>query len=438
MKQKFSFYNYCFSHNKKNFLYNILSTSLVEVDDKILYAFKQNDVSLVPLEYMAAMRQEGFIVDFNIDEKLIYKEYFDYARFSSQGLMINFIPSYNCNLACPYCIQGHNKSCKKMSISEVSAVIKFAEQQILESKGRIKGIFPFLYGGEPMLSKQELIFFCSEIKRISDLHGIKPNYTMTSNMTLFDDSMLDMMREYQIHVQVSIDGLKEEHDKRRIYKNGQGTYDIIINNLKKLCAAGLKHLITIRLNIDKDNLKHAEEIFNSVKEYSDDVYFGYLREYSDLNANYKNDCIAVDKYYDITTEVFDEILKKNNRLLYPSLGKKSPCSINSENKFFIDPYLNVYKCDMLLNQPECRAGTLDLDGNFHKEAGYYQQMSFSPFEFEKCRNCKYLPICGGGCPGKKYGDRKAKDGNIMFYDCTHNEKILLTYLKNYVDRHEEE
>lgn len=440
MDIKFSFYNYIFEYHAKKYLYNILSTSLIEIDENLMKAVKNNDVSQIPQEYVQAMIDEGFLVDKNMDESLSYKFYYDHVRFfeRADSLELTLIPSYNCNLACPYCVQGHSKSSKKMSVHEAEAVIRFIKNKILGSEVQIKRMGISLYGGEPMLSKKELQYLCSEINKLAKKHDIKMFYSMVSNLTLLDEDMINMIKENQISVQVSIDGVKPEHDKRRIYKNGKGTFDVILNNLKKLCNAGLKHLITIRLNTDKNNISNAEETFNNVKEYSDDIYFSFLREYADFNTNYRNDCVSIEDYSNNETKVFNEILRKNNRKVYPGIGKKSPCAMNAENKFFIDTYLNVYKCDMLLNQPECRVGTLDLDGNFHREAQFFQQMAFSPFEFEKCRKCKFLPICGAGCPAQKYGDKNKKDGKLLEPECKYNESILLTYLKGYVDRHEEE
>lgn len=435
MEQKFSFYNFLFAHQGKYYLYNLLSTSIIEIDENIYLSVKNNDVSQLKHEYTEAMRQEGFIVDKNTDESLVYKYYYDSARFfrRADSIAITLVPTYNCNLSCPYCYQGQSKSAKKMSLEHIQAVIKFVENQLLEGKGLIKSITCLIYGGEPLLCKQELVYYCSEIKRLSLNYGAEARFAMTSNMTLLDSAMLDMIRKYQINVQVSIDGTKDEHDKRRIYKNGKGTYDVILSNIKKLYEAGLKHLITIRLNVDKHNVKNIEESFCVVKDYSDDIYVGQLREYGDNLAEYKKECVGVRDFSLMMPAISDKTTKKYKHEKYPMFGKQSPCYINSKSKFFVDTYLNVYKCDLLLNQPECRVGTLDFEGNFHKDAGYYQQMAFSPFEFEKCRKCKLLPLCGAGCPGQKYGDKNKKDGNIMDYTCSWDEEMLLVYLKNYVE-----
>ena len=56
---------------------------------------------------------------------------------------------------------------------------------------------------------------------------------------------------------LSIDGIKEEHDSRRIYKNGKGTYDIILENERAIAKEDVSRLYgngetaETRIKIDK-------------------------------------------------------------------------------------------------------------------------------------------------------------------------------------------
>ena len=98
----------------------------------------------------------------------------------------------------------------------------------------------------------------------------------------------------------------------------------------------------------------------------------------------------------------------------------------------IDCNLNVYKCELLINRPECRVGYLLEDGTFIKEPNFYNQMSISPFESKKCTDCKFLPLCGGGCQGTEYIEKGKKDGNTNLYQCVISDETIKEYLKSYV------
>lgn len=123
---------------------------------------------------------------------------------------------------------------------------------------------------------------------------------MTSNFTMIDESLIDFIEEYDISTQVSIDGTPEQHDLRRKTKAGSGTYKTIVSNLDKMRGRGLKSKITIRINLDKDNVSDAEAILKGLTPYSDDIYFGYLDSYSGKNDEYNN-CIDCNDYSTINT-----------------------------------------------------------------------------------------------------------------------------------------
>ena len=435
---KASFYNHYINVNAKKYVYNLLTTSLAELDEKSFEALKNEDLSKLDSETVIAMKKEGFLVEKNADEALMYKNYYDSVRLGegAQKLAITLVPSYNCNLACPYCLQGSGKLTKKMSQEDIDAVLKFIYLKLSENESNIpiKTLIIALYGGESMMNKKDLIYFCTETKKLAEKFQISVEYQTTTNLTLLDDSMIDMIEKFQVCLQVTLDGAREQHDKRRITKNGGGTYDLIISNLDKLVKRGLKHLITIRINMDSENIQDAEKVFEEASKYSDDVYFGFLQSFNGYNDEYKEHCVTEEDQSLIVAKKFDEILESKNFTVPQTFGKKSPCSICSRNRFYFDCNLDVYKCELLLNQPECRIGKLNLDGTIELEANYYQQMNFSPFEFEKCKSCKLLPACAGGCPAKKYIELGNKDGNLMLSNCYIDEKSLDYFLTEYIER----
>jgi uncharacterized protein len=432
---KFSFYNIFFDIDNKHYIYNTLSTALAQIDDKTFSSVKKNDITSLDPEYIDEMLNQRFLTDSQINESLEYLYFYNHIRFgrSAKSLAINFIPSYSCNLACPYCMQGQSKTNARIKLEDIDKILLFVSNTIENSftgNMPINKVFTHLYGGEPLLQKPALIYFCDGIMNIVKKHGCEINFSMTSNMTLLDDEIIDFFKKYQINVQISIDGTGEQHDKRRIYADGSGTYKTILDNLKKFSGNGLKDLVVIRLNIDKDNLKDAENIFTAVHEYSNDVYFGFLDSFKGYNDSFLSHCVSNEIYPEIVSKTFNDIYQKYGQAASVSFGKMSPCSLNSENKYFIDLFLNVYKCEMLLNQPENRVGYIDNGGQFIRTSGFYQQMNRTPGLFPECMKCRLLPLCAGGCAGKAF----INDGNIDKSLCMFNEQSLIVYLKDYISR----
>ena len=52
-------------------------------------------------------------------------------------------------------------------------------------------------------------------------------------------------------MQITVDGLKMQHDKRRHLRNGDGTFDKIYKNLKLFEEYSIR--VDVRMNVDNEN-----------------------------------------------------------------------------------------------------------------------------------------------------------------------------------------
>ena len=437
MEYKNSVYNVFFSGGSEQYVYNMLSTAISEINTEIKQALSDGNLQAIPPEIQDELIKEGFMVEKGSNEADKYQYYYDSARFSraTDSLSIVFIPTYGCNLRCTYCYEGNDKNFKKISFADIDRIILFIKGRILASfdETPIREIQAQLYGGEPMTCKRELEYYCGELKKLADEYRLSVNFSMVSNFTLLDDPMADLISKYDITTQVSIDGTKKEHDLRRVRVDGSGTYDAIIANLSSIVNRGLKKNITIRINTDLDNIDEAESVFNEMLKYSSDVYFGVLTKYNGCNDAFSSDCLDSSVAGEILSKLTSRLYAKYNMDIPQHFGKKGPCALNCENKYMIDCNLDVYKCDLLINHKECRVGHIDERGNLELFDGFYSQMSFSPFKFEKCRCCKMLPMCGGGCPATEYLNRGKTDGDLNIASCAVSEESLRSCLIDYVD-----
>jgi uncharacterized protein len=83
---------------------------------------------------------------------------------------------------------------------------------------------------------------------------------------------------------------------------------------------------------------------------------------------------------------------------YPTTGRA--CSAQQTQSFVVDCDGDMYKCWNVVGQKQRSVGTL-----FEFTAKTRQQameearwMTWEPFAYEKCRNCRGLPLCMGDCP----------------------------------------
>jgi radical SAM protein with 4Fe4S-binding SPASM domain len=73
-----------------------------------------------------------------------------------------------------------------------------------------------------------------------------------------------------------------------------------------------------------------------------------------------------------------------------------PCEAMREHSYTIDPIGDIYKCAILSGRKEYAIG--NIADNLTEVYFSPQNVSFMTIEMpDKCKECKYIPICGGGC-----------------------------------------
>ena len=88
------------------------------------------------------------------------------------------------------------------------------------------------FGGEPFL---ELALMEDIIAYIHTKDVSNPiTFNITTNGTLFNDTILRFIRRHNIQLSISIDGPEHIHDKKRKYKNGRGTLKKVLKNLEEI------------------------------------------------------------------------------------------------------------------------------------------------------------------------------------------------------------
>lgn len=202
-----------------------------------------------------------------------------YLSESDKVLFFNIWVTRYCNFSCRYCYESEDKPSAYLSESTADRTVDF----ILDMFRRdgYTALWINFHGGEPMLNTKLI----KHIVEAICLQDIRLYTSMTTNCSVWDDEICDYIQE----LTVSIDGLKETHDRNRIQHNGNGTYDNIIGNALKYLekngnvrlrmvvspdtvtelAEGIKHLASLGFNeiiagVDYFSDLWNEELFNEL------------------------------------------------------------------------------------------------------------------------------------------------------------------------------
>ena len=149
---------------------------------------------------------------------------------------MNLEVTEHCNLRCHYCTVEYNRTNerKRMSTKTALAAIDFFythSSDVSDIKWRFLGF----YGGEPLL-EFELIRRCVDYARAKfGSDGVR--FTLTTNGVLLDENKAGYFAENQFNIFVSVDGPQRIHDKHRVDRAGNGSYERTINGLRSLLRA---------------------------------------------------------------------------------------------------------------------------------------------------------------------------------------------------------
>ncbi|OGF06370.1 MAG: hypothetical protein A2509_06390 [Candidatus Edwardsbacteria bacterium RIFOXYD12_FULL_50_11] len=388
-------------------LYNTFTTALIKLTkekaEKIKITLKLNDLNELETDEYNLLINNGFIINNKINE--IDQVKFRYYRgvFNSRDFRVTIVPTLNCNLNCPYCFE-RDKRDENITLKEYEEIYKFIDKQLFICQPNDFGIS--WYGGEPLLEVDTIENISNKIDIICKNNNIKRACdSIVTNGYLLDEDCAKRLFNCGIKkIQITLDGDRDAHNKQRILKNGEGTFDKILNSI--IIAQRYFELVTVRFNTNKSNhegivrlLKNKSDIFNKNNIV---ISVGRLKNYLGgiVSKENDNDCLNgfelqniqgyIDNYY--------KRVKTVNKM--PIQIKHTNCGAESHKCFIIGPKLKIYKCAEALGYSDS-VGFI-VDGDFQPNEVFWQWFNYNIFNNnEKCMSCKYVPMCMGGCPSSR-------------------------------------
>lgn len=244
-----------------------------------------------------------------------------------------------------------------------------------------------LYGGEPLLYPEVCHLLAGETKLIAEKNDIALRNTMVTNGYLLDENIEWMLDSAISSIQVTIDGPKEVHNKRRPLEGGsEGTYDRIVENCRKAAESGLS--IVIRVNVEEDITKRLAD--SRLNHENITVYYEPTRY---------DHCNNAEKYYRNQDFMYNAIQNQEAHRFSADYLKMriGGCLASAFHSFVLLPDGSVAKCWDEVGCDHLRRLHISDDGFLTRL--YHDWIDWNPYlESSECYTCKLLPNCGGGCP----------------------------------------
>jgi uncharacterized protein len=158
----------------------------------------------------------GFVVEHDVDEVANIRERFRDAVDTTPAVL-TLTTTMDCNLGCYYCYE--ERSPDRLESKQVTQVVELARGLLVES-GK-DSLHVDWYGGEPLLNLPFLELASDALQKMCAERKAWYSASVISNGTLWPADVRSFLVRNRIRqVQISFDGMRDNHDKRRKYRKG--------------------------------------------------------------------------------------------------------------------------------------------------------------------------------------------------------------------------
>ena len=218
------------------------------------------------LEECRELKDAGVLFTEDIYEKAI----FDYKARPTVVKALCLHIAHDCNLACKYCFaeEGEYHGRRALMSFEVG---RKALDFLIANSGNRHNLEVDFFGGEPLMNWQvvkDLVTYGREQEKI---HDKKFRFTLTTNGVLLNDEVMEFCNKEMANVVLSIDGRKEVHDYMRPFRNGKGSYDLVLPKFKKFADSRDQKQYYVRGTFTHHNLDFAEDVLHFADEGFDQI-----------------------------------------------------------------------------------------------------------------------------------------------------------------------
>lgn len=413
---KISRFAFFFKENDLSLAYCSRTNALFEITDDLLSFFVENkhkeeiDISFFDKQTSDFLIEQKIIISPNEDQLYIRELLFKTQQiaFSNEHLSLIISPTTQCNFRCFYCFEP-NKDYQTMSAETIDNLISFIKKHENSKKMSITW-----YGGEPLMAIDVIEKILNKITTTVDIPLV--NHEIITNGYYFDNKAIDLFKKYPLNqIQITLDGLKERHDKiRKMHTDNSPSYDTIIRNMDAIIEQLPNTFLSVRVNIDKTNeehfLKTQKFLTTRWQKHSNyEIYPGFIRLDNNCATDFSDKVLTENDAASFT----QKINKCNHSSDYPVIVKKN-CTANRINAYIIGSIGEIYKCWNDVTDNNKIVGYINEEQITNRQLFYDYLFSTAWFEDNDCLNCNVLPICFGGCPWYKLRNLRA---NAHFKTC---------------------
>lgn len=411
-----------------NLIINTLSGAVDVVDD-ITKSQLELGVSPQNLNVLEKLKSRFYIFENEEEEKKYFSNLSEYKGLidEMENYKANFTlcPTYGCNLRCIYCFESNDMHETENIISHEQIDAAFTLMEKYVSKHiELKDYGIQLFGGEPLQIKTK-----DAVEYIlgTALKKNKHVYIVTNGLEIeYFKEIFEKFKQI-ISFQITLDGVAEVHDKRRILHGGGGTFNKIVENIDYLIKKD--YIVNTRVNLDGKTVKELPKLLDFFETVG---WINYSNFQCNLAPVTNHNCIP-NRQTSSEFEILEQLLKhfpdikqlqekyharigpdmfRNiyhlSRICNPSLISRRSnmpslwyCEAKQSKTLGMGPDNFIYVCNETLGNKKYAVGKFFPKIKIDEEK-ILRWRKRTIFDISECSVCNISTLCGGGCPLAAY------------------------------------
>jgi len=387
-----------------------------------------SDGAFIPWELLREFIGRGFVVRADESEReIIENHYLAYTPTAPSGLCLNMAAI--CNFRCFHCIHYAGSNLDARSLRPARMPFETARLAIdwvadgLRETGQLQMVINF-GGGEPLIN-WPVIAKVLEHSRRHVQPFLNVRFSLNTNASLMTPQIIRTLKEQDVIIIASLDGLRTGNDIVRRTRSGRGTFDLVQHGFNRLDEGGLP-VKALHVNLNSKNFDYLDHTF---VDFLDRKKIRSITLEPDLTDRLAQPVSAlVEKVMSLKKAAREKRITVTGywerpfaRIIQPETDPTAYfCRSISGKTVDVMPDGSLYCC----SYTNLKLGDLK---SFAQKGSASQLLHNSRFKavldsrrigrIERCRGCELEGVCGGGCYATAAYALKRKDDGIVDYRC---------------------
>lgn len=341
-----------------------------------------------------------------------------------------------CNLNCDYCFYLEKQSLygNRQNYRMTDEVLSSFISNYIESQST--PVVEFVWqGGEPTLLGLDFFRRVVELQKPYTSQKTITN-SLQTNGTLLDDEWCRFLKRYNFMVGLSLDGPREIHDRYRKNRQGNGSFEAVMQGLKRLQKHGVDY--NVMASVGRETARHPLEVYRFFKKVgvefiqfvpiierlpgTAEQQLGFnlagpaALDREEPNVDVTTWTVLPEEYGDFLIAVYEDWIRNDvgttfvmnfEWVLNAWIGNPSPVCSHAKQcgrSLVIEHNGDLYACDHYV-YPQYRLGNILTDklpdmveASLQTGFGVSKETALPSW----CRECDVLAACQGGCPKHRF------------------------------------